>query len=266
MVAKVACVSSPFLLTPNSSEPRHGEVRGHSLAELPRIHKSGSLTSENSSSTHSAPVNRGKKEGRSDYASALENLCETYSLLRTYPEGEQSLLTPPVRIVVVRGVVGDRPLTPTVYADRVDLGVDPGSGVGVIGYALTGRRVGRVIVVRGVVGEWALAPTAHVDGVDLGVGSGPGEVGIGYALAVGGVVGVVVLRGVVGDVEPTPAAHVDGEDLSVGCGPLVALISDPLAGRRVGGIVVARGVVGDVALVPAVYVDGEDLGVVPVVS
>ena len=167
-------------------------------------------------------MNRGKKEGRSDYASALENLCQTYSLLRTYPEGEQSLLPPPVRIRVARGVVGDRELAPTTYVDRVDLTVGSASRVIGIGYALTRRRVGRVVVVRGVVSDVELAPAAYVDGVDLFVGSGSGVVGIGYALTVGGVVGEVVARGVVGDVEPAPSAYVDGKDLSVGCGPLVA--------------------------------------------
>ena len=59
-------------------------------------------------------VDRGKKEGRSDYASALGNLCETYSLLRPYTRREESLLPPTVRIIVVRGVVGDWALIPTV--------------------------------------------------------------------------------------------------------------------------------------------------------
>jgi hypothetical protein len=66
-------------------------------------------------------------------------------------------LTPPVRIVVVRGVVGDRVLTTPVGVDGVDLEVF--SVVRGIGYALTGRRVGRVVVVRGFVGDWELAPT-----------------------------------------------------------------------------------------------------------
>src|SRR5215218_2933823 len=141
---------------------------------------------------------RGKKEGRSDYASALENLCQTYSLLRTYPDGEQSLLPPPVRIRVARGVVGDRALAPTTYVDRVDLTVGSASGVIGIGYALTRRRVGRVVVVRGVVSDVELAPAAYVDGEDLFVGSGPLVALVSDPLAGRRVGRIVVTRGVVG--------------------------------------------------------------------
>ena len=82
-------------------------------------------------------------------------LCETHSSGAT--RREQSLLTPPVRIMVVRIVVGDSgPATP-VRLNVIDLGVS-GSGVVDIGYLLTGRRVGRLEVIRIVVGEVFPAP------------------------------------------------------------------------------------------------------------
>ena len=90
-------------------------------------------------------------------------LCETHSSGAT--RSEKSLLTPPVRIKVGRGVVDDLVLTTSVWFDRVDLTV--GSGVVDIGYALTGRRVGRVGVARIVVGELALTSPAGVYSVDL---------------------------------------------------------------------------------------------------
>jgi hypothetical protein len=126
-------------------------------------------------------------------------LCETHSSGPT--RREQSLLTSPVRIKVGRGVVDDLVRTTPVGFDGVDLTV--GSGVVDIGYALTGRRVGRVEVARSVVGDVELASPVGFDGADLFVASGD-VVGIGYPLAVGSVVGVVVLRGVVGDVELAP--------------------------------------------------------------
>jgi len=136
-----------------------------------------------------------------DGASGLPTsvLCETHSSGPT--RREESLLTPPVRIEVGRGVVGDLVHTTSVWFDRVDLTV--GSGVVDIGYLRTGRRVGRVEVARSVVGDVELASPVGFDGADLFVASGD-VVGIGYPLAVGSVVGVVVLRGVVGDVELAP--------------------------------------------------------------
>jgi hypothetical protein len=83
--------------------------------------------------------------------------------------------TSPVRIIVVRIVVGDSGITTPVGVDVIDLGVS-GSGVVEIGYALTGRRVGRVKVVRIVVGDFELASPVGVDRVDLPV-SVPAPIG-----------------------------------------------------------------------------------------
>src|SRR5215213_1071401 len=97
---------------------------------------------------------------------------------------EQSLLTAPVRIIVVISVVGDLLPTSPVGLDRPDLSV--ASGVVDKGYPLTRRRVGRVLVVRGVVGDWLPATPIGLDRVDLFVASGD-EVSIGYAFAAGSV-------------------------------------------------------------------------------
>jgi hypothetical protein len=78
-------------------------------------------------------------------------------------------LPPPVRLVVVRGVVGNRALAPAAYVDGVDLIVDSGSGVALISDLLAAGRVGGIVVARGVVGDVAFVPSARVDGVDLGV-------------------------------------------------------------------------------------------------
>ena len=68
-------------------------------------------------------------------------------------------MPPSVRIIVVRGVVGDWVLTPAAYVDRVDLFVGSGSGVVGVGYPLALRRVGRKVVGCTVVGDWELVPT-----------------------------------------------------------------------------------------------------------
>ena len=72
--------------------------------------------------------------------SDLFTLCETHSSGAT--RKEESLLSAPVRIIVVSSVVGDWALTTPVGADCIDFSVGC-SGVVDIGYLLTGRRVGR---------------------------------------------------------------------------------------------------------------------------
>ena len=62
--------------------------------------------------------------------------CDTHSSGAT--RREQSLLTPPVGIIVVRIVVGYSGPTTSVGLDVIDLGVS-GSGIVDIGYGLTGR-------------------------------------------------------------------------------------------------------------------------------
>ena len=202
---------------------------------------------------------RKTRDGVSGLPTSL--LCETYSSGAT--RREESLLRPtsaftcPVRIPVLRIVVGDFGITTTVGVDVIDL-VVAGSWVVDIGYALTGRRVGRVVVVRIVLGDVDPASPVDVDRVDLVVAIGD-EVGIGYLLAIRRVVGLVVVRIVVGDVDPASPVGVDRVDLPVGSA--VVLVGDLSAARRVGRITVIRIVLGDVDLASPVGVDRVDLPV-----
>ncbi len=160
---------------------------------------------------------RKTRDGVSGLPTSL--LCETHSSGAT--RREESLprtttttsFTSPVRIIVVRLVVGDSGLTTPVGLDVIDLGVS-GSWVVDIGYVLTGRRVGRVVVVRSAVGDVFLAPPVGVDRVDVPVLSVVAR--IGYLGAAGSVVGLVVIRTVgVGDVFLAPPVGVDRVDVPV---------------------------------------------------
>jgi hypothetical protein len=101
------------------------------------------------------------RDGASGLSTSVR--CETHFSGAT--QREESLLTPPVRIVVGRGVVGDSVFTTPVGFDRIDLGVV--SIVSCIGYLLTRWRVGRVVVICIVVGDVELVPTADLDRIDL---------------------------------------------------------------------------------------------------
>src|SRR5215204_2929268 len=179
-------------------------------------------------------------------------LCETHSSGSIRREG--SLLTAPVRIIVVISVVGDwGPTTPAGFY-RIDLSVGSGCLVD-IGYLLTGRSVVGEVVVRGVVGEWFLASSAGIDGVDLCVLS---VVALeGYLLAGRRVGRLIVARGVVGELFLASSVRIDGVDLCVGS--VVALEGYLLAGRRVGRVIVVRGVVSELFLASSAGIDGVDL-------
>ena len=142
-------------------------------------------------------------------------LWETHSSGAT--RREQSLLTAPVRLKVVRTVVGDVESASPIGFDRIDLSVGSGSGLVGIGYPIATGTVVRVVVLRRVVGDVEPAPSADLDGIDLGVGgcSGFFVALISDALATRRVGWIRVFRIVVGDVKLVPTAGLDGVDLVV---------------------------------------------------
>src|SRR5215217_7715969 len=130
-----------------------------------------------------------------------------FTLYETHSSGairrEQSLLTAPVRIIVVISVVGDLLPTTPVGLDRPDLTV--ASGVVDIGYPLTAGSIVRVGVVRGVVGDWLLGSSARIEGIDL-VTIGSALARVGYLLAGRRVGRLIVVRGIVGELFLAPSA------------------------------------------------------------
>jgi hypothetical protein len=177
-------------------------------------------------------VNRCKRRGRTrrsnleqrgarntrDGASGLPPsvLCETHSSGTTRREESLPRLTSsftcPVRIPVLRIVVGDSGIATPVGVDVIDLGVS-GSWVVDIGYLLAIRRVVRLVVVRSVLGDVDPASPVEVGGVDLPVASVPAR--IGYLLAGRRVGRLPVAFLVVGDSDDAPPVGVDGVDLFV---------------------------------------------------
>ena len=171
---------------------------------------------------------RKTRHGASGLLSSL--LCETHSCGPTRREESlppASSFTCPVRIPVLRIVVGDSSITTSVGVDVIDL-VVAGAWVVDVGYALTRRRVGRIVVVRVVARDVELASPVGVNRVDLVVAVS-GDAAIGYLLAIGGEVGLVVVRGAVGDVDPASPVGVDRVDLPVVSG--VVLVGDLCAAR-----------------------------------